>query len=264
MSEMCSKKTEKLYEDRVRYFKIFYYKINEFLLNLEIINFQNIKQIFKEQKCSLLHSFISKYENKFEYYEGFFEILLKESISDNFKLQKINICLIYLYYSTMPENLKKIIKITINNKILENWINFVKKFKKEEHMEFIEILDLMFREKFFILGLIIGIKSIVIDHSGKIKFKKKIVNIENIFEITNDKILNKINENNDLENLMKDLKDYSEKKKEFINDFIINDNNEPLDYDMVSGTLNKKSQKMLSLVDNKVISNLGKTFKLNL
>lgn len=264
MSQICSKKTEKLYEDRVRYFKIFYYKINEFLLNLEIITFINIKKIFKEQKCGLIHSFMSKYENKFEYYEGFFEILLNESKSDNLKLQKINICLIYLFYSTMPKSLKKIFKITINNKILENWINFVKKFKKEIHMEFIEILDLMFKENFFILGLVTGIKSIVIDQSGKIKYKKKIVNIENIFEITNDKILSKINENKELQFLINDLKIYSKEKKKFVKDFIINDNNEPLDYDMISGTLNKKSQKMLSLVDNKIISNLAKTFNLNL
>lgn len=75
----------------------------------------------------------------------------------------------YLVYSTMPKDCRRYFKFTIDEVHLKVWFKEALKRKRLPNL----ILRKMLRDDYFVIGRIVGLKTITIDKYGQIKRESK-------------------------------------------------------------------------------------------
>ena len=247
-----------LLPDRKNQLGEFYFTLKGKVIAKKTFDFGSIKQVFKEEKAGLVHSFPCKNESRAEFYDTLFGLIITNFMHDVFLSQLVDLCLIYIIHSTMPNAIRNQNKISINSDCLEKLLIFSQSAVESKNIEILELIRHMIDSDCFVLSQKIGIKTVLLDKSGNIKQTKKLIKPELLMELNKDSIKNDLTRRGVFNDCIGSLNDYLKEKAALINTYVIEDDTEALTYDESSKKLIKRTQKQLGLVDNESVNKLKK------
>lgn len=241
-------KPNALYQNREKQLGEFYFTLQGKAIAQKTIDFKSIKRVFKEEQAGLIHSWLCRNESESEFYDLLFSIGLSSFETGIYLARKIDIYLIYILYTTLPESLKKRIKLSLDKPLLLSLKEFARSCKKEKDIESLALLKHMINSNSFILSYKRGIKSALLDKKGNFKYMESGISCDSIFEFDFNSFYNKLEKDPLIEKHQQNLDKYIKEKGSFLNDYIINDDDEILAYDENNKKLMKKMEKELSLI----------------
>lgn len=147
------------------------FAVEKLIHNYDFLSYDKFKVYWKETQMSVLHYIKYKEENTNEYYQIIYKEMLMYlfPVNDNNIFSKIfSIFCLYSIYYTQPYKIKYKINVILQTQItMNNLLNYfkMKQLNKEFKCVYSMVLRL-YNDQAFKLGLVLGIKSIILNKYG--------------------------------------------------------------------------------------------------